>query len=281
MAKFLAIGAGSLAIVFSLFIWLYFSSSISIRAISIFLPITYIAVYLLSFTKRTNQQLYKIIFYNFILTSYCLLYIAYQFDFNSEYVIIMLVIYNITLIALPTPKQVLLYFGLVFIPLEVLLLFSSISIGFALLITVFFGYAFALSYFISLQKKKLNKRSHQNGEILKTLANNTKGAIFLVDYFSKEIWDANEKSKDIFGLKDIGELLNKQYYTLFSDENFTRLNKNEISQQISAFGHFLSEVLLKKMDGSEFMGDVMISPFKAAKNNYYLIQIHTLTTKKQ
>jgi PAS domain S-box-containing protein len=193
----------------------------------------------------------------------------------------MLVIYNITLIALPTPKQVLLYFGLVFIPLEILLLFSSISIGFALLITVFFGYAFALSYFISLQKKKLNKRSHQNGEILKALANNTKGAIFLVDYFSKEIWDANEKSKDIFGLKDIGELLNKQYYTLFSDENFTRLNKNEISQQISAFGHFQSEVLLKKMDGSEFMGDVMISPFKAAKNNYYLIQIHTLSTKKQ
>lgn len=277
MAKVLALGAGSLAIVFSLFICFYFTSSNVIKGLSIFLPFIYFSEYLLSFSKITNQQLYKIIFYVFIFTSYVLLYIAYQFSFNSEFIIIMLVIYNIILIALPTPKQVLVYFGIVFIPLEITLLFSDISIGFALLITLSFGYVFALSYVISLQKKGLNKRSHQNEEILKALVNNSKDAIFLVDFFSKEIWDANEKSKEIFGLTDINEILNKKYYTLFFDEEFINQNRNEITQHLAQVGFFQANVLFKRHDKTEFLGNFMISPFKAAKNNYYLIQINPVS----
>lgn len=279
MAKVLALGAGSLAIVFNLFIFFYFPSNAFIKGLSLVLPIIYLVEYLLSFSKITNQQLYKIIFYVFIFTSYVLLYIAYQFSFNSEFIIIMLVIYNIILIALPTPKQVLTYFGLVFIPLEITLLFSTISLGFALLITVSFGYVFALSYVISLQKKGLNKRSHQNAEILKALVNNSKDAIFLVDYFSKEIWDANEKSKEIFGLTDINEILSKKYYSLFLDEEFINLNRNEITQQLAQIGYYQANVLFKRNDKTEFLGNFMISPFKAAKNNYYLIQINPVTQK--
>lgn len=279
MAKVLALLAGSLAIVFNLFICFYFTSNRLIIGLSVFLPFLYLVAYLLSYTKFTNQQLYKIIFYIFIFTSYVLLFIAHQFLFNSEFIIIMLVIYNIILIALPTPKQVFTYFGVVFIPLEIVLLFSDISLGFALLITVSFGYMFALSYVISLQKKSLNKRSHQNEEILKALVNNTKDAIFLVDYFSKEIWDANEKSKEIFGLTDINEILSKKYYTLFLDEEFINLNRNEISQQITQMGHYQADILFKKIDQTAFLGNIMISPFKAAKNNYYLIQICPVTKK--
>ncbi len=134
MAKILALGATSLAFVFSLFVFFYFSPNLFIRILSAFLPVTYLFTYLLSFTKINNKKLYEIIFLVFIFSSLSILYIAYQFSFNSEYIILMLVIYNIILIALPTPKQVLIYFIVTFIPLAIVLLFSNISVGFYLLI---------------------------------------------------------------------------------------------------------------------------------------------------
>ncbi len=279
MARILALGACSLALSFCLFMVFYFPSSELTRILSIFLPITYLIIYFVGFSKISNKLLYRIIFFNFILTSLVLLFIAYQFSFNSEYMILMLVVYNIILVALPTPKQVFTFFGIIFTLLLITLLFSDISIGFSLLITVSFGYVFALSYLISKQKKSLNQRNHQNTEILKALVNNTNDSIFLVDYFSNEIKDANERTKKVFGLEDVNELLSEKYYQLFADEEFIPSNRNEIVQAITQYGFFQKEALFKRKDGSQFLGYLHLSPFKAVRNNYYLIQIKDVDSK--
>ena len=281
MARILAIGATSLAIVFCLFIYFYFSSNLFIRVLATILPTTYLFAYVLSFTKTTNKKLYDIIFLVFIFSSLSILYIAYQFSFNSEYIILMLVIYNIILIALPTPKQVLIYFLIIFIPLTIVLLSSSISVGFYLLITVSFGYVFAMSYVVSVQKKKLNQRNQKNAEILKTLVNNTNDSIFLVDFISKQIYDANEKSNEVFGVENEKEFLSKKYYELFADENFVPSNRSEITREITQYGYYHNEVLFKRGDGSEFWGNLLLSPFTAAKSNFYLIQIKNIDGKKK
>ncbi len=283
MAKVLALGAGSLAIVFCLFIFFYFPSDLIIKVFSTVLPFTYLFAYSLCFSKISNKKLYGFIFYIFLYSSLSLLYIAYRFNFNSEFLIIMLVIYSIILIALPTPKQVISYFIIIFIPLEVTLLISGISWGFFLLITVSFAYMFALSYVISAQKKKLNQRNQQNAEVLKTLVNNTNDAMFLIDYLSKKILDLNQRAIEIFGLDDDNdkEIRSKTYYELFANEDYIKANKNEITREISQFGYYHSEVLFKRKGDNEFLGDIFLSPFNAAKGNYYLIQIKQLTTKNK
>lgn len=281
MSRMLALGAGSLAVVICLFIFFYFPSSKFICALSFVLPLTYLSIYIISFLKIKNKQLYKIIFYNFILTSIILLFIAYRFTFNIEFIIMMMVVYNTILIALPTPQQVLIFFTVIFTLLLIALLISNISIGFFLLITVSFGYVFALSYVISRQKKNLNQRNHQNAEILKALVNNTKDSILLVDYFSKEIKDVNNRTKEVFALEDTNELISKKYFQLFADEEYMNSNRSEITQAIAQSGFFQRKVLFKRKDNSEFMGDIYLSPFKAVNNNYYLIQIKDVSNKEE
>jgi len=273
MARMVSIGAGSLAIVFCLFIFFYFESNEFVKSLSLALPLIYSAPIIISFTNVTNKTLYNIIFYIYIFSSWVILVIAYQLSFNVAFVVLMLTVYNIVLFAIPKPKQILIYFGVIFIPLVLTTLSSDISVGLTILITISFGYVFLMSYVISQQKQKLNLRSTQNAEILKALVNNTNDSILLVDYFSKEIKDANEKTIDYFGLNDVNDVLSKKYYELFLDENFIASNKNEITQKIREFGHFQTEVLFKKKDGTQFSGQMLLSPFKAVRNNYYLIQI--------
>lgn len=78
----------------------------------------------------------------------------------------MLAIFSITLFALPTTQQLLIYFGLIFVPLEIALFLSDTSVGFSLLITLSFGSVFILSYEIAKRKNKLNYRSTQNAKNL-------------------------------------------------------------------------------------------------------------------
>ncbi|MBL4592761.1 MAG: PAS domain S-box protein [Flavobacteriales bacterium] len=273
MARMVSVGAGSLAIVFCLFIFFYFESDEFVRSLSCVLPIIYLASIIISFTKITNRTLYNIIFYIYIFSSLVILTIAYQLSFDVAFVVLMLTAYNIILFALPKAKQILIYFGVVFIPLVLAIIFSDVSIGLTLLITVSFGYVFLLSYVIAQQKQQLNLRNMQNAEILKALVNNTNDSIFLVDYFSNEIKDVNEKTKVLFGLDSLEEVISKKYYELFADENFIPSNRNEIAQQISELGHYETKVLLKKKDGTQFSAHLLLSPFKAVRNNYYLIQI--------
>lgn len=280
MAKVLALGSGTLAIVYCLFIFYYFDSSKLISIISLCFPLVYLATFLLSFTQITNKRLYEIAFYAFLLTSLSLLYIAYLFSFNSEYIILMMAVFNVILFALPTTKQLLLYFIITFISLEIMLFLSAISLGFSLLISASFGAVFVLSYVISKQKSMLNFHSTQNAKILKTLVNNTKDVIFLVDFVTQEICDANENSKDAFGWEDTDELISKHYFQLFADADFIPSRMSKINQEIEKTGYYQADVMFRRKDNSRFLGRIQLSPFEALDKKHYLIQIKNSTLKK-
>ena len=280
MSKFLSLGAGALAVVYSLFIHYYFITDTLIRLLSIMLPLLYIVSFGFSYTKITNRKLYEIIFGVFAITSFVLLYVAYRLSFNSDYVILMLAIFSIILIAIPTTKQLLIYFGLIFIPLEVALFMLEMSVGFTLLISLSFGAVFILSYMVSKQKNGLSYRSSQNAKILKMLVNNTNDSMFLVDFFSNEIQDANENTKEIFGLDNADEFFSKSYYDLFTEEGFIEARRKKIAQKIDEEGYYQTDAMFRRKDGSNFLGRLHLSPFEALNKKYYLLQIKNIAVRK-
>ncbi len=281
MARILSLGSGALAVMFCLFIFYFFTqSTLFVKIISLLFPVIYLISFLLSYTKITNKMLYNTIFGIFLFTSLTFLYIAYLFNFDSKYIILMMAIFNVILFALPTTKQLLYYFVITFVSLEIILFMSKIPIGVTLLISLSFGVVFLLSYVISVQKKMLNFRSTQNAKILKTLVNNTKDVILLVDYFSKEISDANENSKELFALTDVDELISKQYYKIFADESFISSRTSKIEKEIAKNGYFQTDVMFKRIDGSQFLGRLHLSPFEALNKKYYLVQVKNTVLRK-
>lgn len=280
MSKVLSLGAGALSVVYNLFICFYFESDLLVCLFSSFIPVMFFISFLFSYAKITNRRLYEIIFGVFIITSFILLYVAYSFSFNSEYVILMLAIFSITLVALPTTKQLLIYFGLIFIPLEVILFLSDTSVGFTLLISLSFGAVFILSYEISKRKSKLNYQSNQNAKILKTLVNNTNDSIFLVDFYTSEIRDANENTKEIFGLEDANEFFSKKYHKLFTEDGFIDARKNKIASKIDDEGYYQTDAMFRRKDGTNFLGRLHLSPLEAIGKKYYLLQIKNIAIRK-
>jgi PAS domain S-box-containing protein len=280
MSKTLSLGAGALAIVYSFFIHYYFKADATIRLLSLILPVLYIVSFGCSFSKITNKKLYEIIFGVFVITSLILLYTAYCMSFNSEYIILMLAIFGVILVALPTTKQLLIYFGVTFIPLEVALFLSETSIGFTLLISLSFGAIFVLSYIISKQKNALSYRSSQNAKVLKTLINNTNDAIFLVDFYTNEIQDTNENTKDIFGLNDTEEFFTKHYYELFTEKGFIDAKRDKITQKMADDGYYQTDAMFRRKNGSNFLGRLHLSSFEALNKKYYLLQIKNIAVRK-
>ena len=279
MYKLLTLGAGALALVYCVFMQYYFIETSNIKLLSWGLSAMYLISFLLSYTKISNVKLYEIIFGVFVITSFFLLFVAYRCSFNSEYIILMLAIFSVILIALPNPKQLLIYFGFVFIPLETALFLSETSFGFSLLISISFGAIFILSYVISKQKSILNYRSYQNARILKTMVNNTNDSILLVDVVSNQIQDANENTKESFGLNDTNELISKHFHKLFKEEGFIELRKEKIAQKISEDGYYQSDAMFKRKDGSSFLGRLHLSPFEAVDKKFYLLQIKNAMLK--
>ncbi len=280
MSKFLSLGAGALAIVYTLFIHYYFEADSLVRLLSMMLPILFFISFLFSFSKMTNKKLYHIIFGVFIATSLIILYGAYSLAFESDYIILMLAIFSVILVALPTTNQLLIYFGLIFIPLEVALFLSEAAVGFTLLISLSFGAVFTLSYIVSRNKNSLSYRSSQNAKILKTLVNNTNDSMFLVDFFSNEIQDANENTKDIFGLDETDEFLSKSYYQLFTEQGFIDSRRDKITQKINDDGYYQTDAMFRRRDGSNFLGRLHLSPFEALNKKYYLLQIKNIAVRK-
>jgi len=114
MAKVLAIGSGLLAVVFCAFIFYYFPSSNFIKGLSLSFPLLFAITFLLCFSKMSNKTLYNFIFGVYLFVSLSLLYIAKLLMFRTDYVILMMAIFNIILFALPTVKQLLYYFVFTF-----------------------------------------------------------------------------------------------------------------------------------------------------------------------
>jgi PAS domain S-box-containing protein len=280
MYRILALGSGGLAVIYFLFVHYYFTTDLFLNGLAILLPFLFIISFLISYTKANNKALYKSILGVYVTTSLVILYIAYCLSFNSEHVILMLSIFSVILVALPTTRQLLLYFGLIFIPLEIALFLSEISIEFSLLITLSFGFVFILTYVISTQKHALNYRSSQNAKVLKTMVNNTKDSIFLIDFFSKEIKDANENTKIIFGLEDTKEFLSKKYFNLFTEQGFIDSKQDKIEQKIRDIGYYETDAMFRRKDGSNFLGRLHLSPFEALNKKYYLLQIKNIAVRK-
>jgi len=157
---------------------------------------------------------------------------------------------------------------------------SDVSIGLTSLISLSFGAVFTLSYIISQQKKRLNFHSTQNAKILKTLVNNTKDGILLVDYFSEKIWDANENVKEILGLENVNEIISTNYQKLFKDETFITDNTQKIEAQIDKNGYFQTDVMFRRNDNTHFLGRIHLSPFEALNKKYYLLQIKNSILRK-
>lgn len=280
MSKLLTLGAGALAVVFCLFMFYYFNASDLVKQISLGTPFLYLTCFALAFSKISNRQLYQFIFAVFILTSFVLLFVAYNLAFNSEYMILMLAIYSVMLVALPTTKQLLIFFVASFLPLELALNMADNSVGFSVLISISFGAVFILSYMISKQKNLLSYQSNQNAKILKTLVNNTSDSIFLVDYYTGKVEDANENTKEIFGLNEVEDFVKMDFKKLFSNVNFIDSRIDKIGDKIKEEGFYQADAMFKRKDGTNFLGRLHLSKFEAVDREYYLLQIKNIAIRK-
>lgn len=281
MYKTLTLGAGALAIFYGVFMQFYFKETLTIQFFSWGLTGLYLISFLLGYTNISNVRLYEIVFTVFVITSLFLLYVAYHCAFNSEYIILMLAIFSVILVALPNTNQLLIYFAFIFIPLEIALFLSKTALGFSMLVSISFGAIFILSYVISKQKSTLAYRSYQNARILKTMVNNTKDAILLVDVVSNKIQDANENTKESFGLNDTSELISIHFYQLFKDEGFIDSKKEKIDEKISEDGYYQSDAMFRRKDGSSFLGRLHLSPFETVGKKFYLLQIKNAAMLKR
>lgn len=199
-------------------------------------------------------------------------FIGYKINFEDHYSVLMMVILNLTLFIIPTNKKLAIYFGVVFIFLLVSLLLSTQSYSFVWLIITLFLFSFVLSFIITMQRRNLIRTIDSNASILKSIANTTNDAFLLVDYFSKEIKDANERTSTVFNLTNAKDVIKTNYQTLFADDNYIQQNRTEIKQQITDYGYFNDEVQFKTIDGEVFWG---IYPYRLS-----MLQKTTITYYK-
>lgn len=111
------------------------------------------------------------------------------------------------------------------------------------------------------------------------MVNNTKDVILLVDVVSNQIQDANDNTKESFGLKDTDEFLAKDYRELFKEVGFIDSRKEKIAQKISDDSYYQSDAMFKRKDGSSFLGRLHLSPFEAVDKKFYLLQIKNVMLK--
>ncbi len=280
MARMGAIGAFFITIAYASFTCMFTTDTTNlIMAFS--LPMACIVFYGITYTNIISKTIYEILLYFLMISACFTIFIGYKINFEGNYSVLMMVILNLTLFIIPTNKKLAIYFGVVFIFLLVSLLLSTQSYSFIWLIICLFLFSFILSFIITIQRRNLIRTIDSNASILKSIANTTNDAFLLVDYFSKEIKDANERTSTVFNLTNAKDVIKTNYQTLFADDNYIQQHRTEIKQQITDYGYFNDEVQFKTIDGEVFWGYLSLSPFNAAKNNYYLLQIRNIDAKKK
>lgn len=280
MARMGAVGAFFITMAYGCFTCMFTTGTIELL-LAFSLPLACAVFYAITFTSVESKTIYLILLYFLIVSSSFTIYIGYRLGFESNYTILMVVILNLTLFIIPTIKKLSLYFGVVLTFLITFLALSNKSWDFNLLVVGLFLFSFILSYVITMQRRNLIRIIESNTSILKSMANTTNDAFLLVDYFSKEIKDANERTSIVFNLTSTKDLINTNYQMLFADDGYTKDNRTNIKQQITDYGYFTDEVKFKTKDGVIFWGHLSLSPFNAAKNNYYLLQIRNIDARKK
>lgn len=280
MARMGAIGAFFISFTYASFTCLFTDDTANLL-MAFSLPAACIVFYAISYLKISSKSIYNLLLYLLIVSACFTIFIGYQLDFEGNYSLLMMVILNLMLFTIPTNKKLAVYFGVVFSFLIVCLLLSTKSSSFIGLIVALFLFSFILSFILTLQRRNLIRTIDSNASILKSIANTTNDAFLLVDYFSKEIKDANERTSQIFALNNAKDIIKTNYQTLFADDHYIPQHRTEIKQQITDYGYFSDEIQFKNKSGEIFWGHLTLSPFNAAKNNYYLLQIRNIDAKKK
>jgi len=280
MARKGTIGAFLLTTVYAIITSFYTTSGIHIL-LAFSLPVICVVFFGLTFSKLKNQSIYKLLSIFLIISTWIIVFIGHQIDFNKEYSIVMMTIFILIFQVVPTPKKLITYGSFAFLGLAVALIFSHQTISFIGLILFLFLFSFTLSYIVTLQRRDLIRVVNNNSSILKSLINNTNDAFLLIDYFSKEIKDVNERALEVFKATNYDLLVNEDYKKIFADEDYMNINRSKIKLQISKDGFYDDEILFKTYNGNHFWGHIFLSPFSAAKSNYYLLQVKDIDVKKK
>lgn len=280
MARKATAGAFLLTTVYAI-ITSVFTNELTFVFLAFSLPLICIIFFGLTYSKLKNELVYQLLNYFLTVSSWIMLFIAYQINFQMEYVIVMMTMFILIFQVIPTPKK-LIYFGAsVFPGLVLFLVLSKTSTQFTIIILFLFLFSFVLSYIVTSQRRELLRNLNNNASILKALINNTNDGFMLVDHLSKEIKDVNKKTLQLFKIGKNESVFEDKLEDLFVDEDYIKKNRNDLRQNIKEKGYYDDEVLLKRHDGSNFWGHLFLSPFSSAKNNYYLLQIKDISVRKK
>ncbi len=133
-----------------------------------------------------------------------------------------------------------------------------------------------LFYFIFAKSLFINEASRYKGDLLNEVFNNSPDAIFLLDFYSRNIVDCNDRAVKMFGYKEkqslIGASRDEIIINKLSDEEFTKCKK-----QIALKGIWEKNLQYQTIDGREFWGKVSITPLQVKKNKYYVTRIIDIT----
>jgi PAS domain S-box-containing protein len=282
MAQMVAIGGVALASAFALFVNILWSDKVDLLLVNS-LPFAYLLLWFISFSKKlTAKKLYNILLVSFILSTYLVIYVGYQLNYNAQFDILFVAIVNIMLLVLASRRQLRIYFISVFVPAVLFLFLSDADKVTAAILVVMFAFGATLSFIITSQRNNLYKRLKSNDNILKALIQSTNESIILVNYYSKKIVDVNEKALKEFGYQNADELLGENYTeTLFANYADLQNQRMEIKRQLNTRGFFETEIKLNRKDGTKFWALLTIIPFEAENENFYLLQIRNIDDKKQ
>jgi PAS domain S-box-containing protein len=245
------------------------------------LPFLSVVFFILTYSKLKNELLYKLLSYFLVFSSWVILLIAYQINFQKEYVIVMMTVFILILQVIPTPKKLIYYGVSVFPVLLLVLILSNSSIQFSSIILFLFLFSFVLSYILAVQRRFLLRNLSSNSSILKALINNTNDAFLIVNHLSKKIKDVNQRTLKLFKVPMNESVFDNDFKDLFVDENYLETNRSLISQQLSGQGYYEDEVLFKTHQNGSFWGNLFLSPFNTSKNNYYLLQVKDIDIRKK
>jgi len=104
MARKGTLGAFMLTVVYGFFTSLFTSNGLYLT-LAFSLPVICVVFFVLTFSKLKNELIYKLLSYFLIVSCWMMLFIAYNIDFQREYIIVMMTIFILIFQVVPTPKK--------------------------------------------------------------------------------------------------------------------------------------------------------------------------------
>lgn len=283
MGVMAAVGGALLALAYALLNYFFFKP---LNAIDMFLlfsnPVIYLALIPYSIQAQKSSTVFNIIFAFCTFSFWTGLIFAIRQNFDLYYMLTFISVINMMLFVMASRKALRLYTLLTLVPGIVVLMFSSIESIYLWTYLTLLAFVYSISYTITHQRNTLFKKTISNENILKSLLQSAIDAIFLVDYYSKKILDANKKAATMFQYNSTEELINKDYTdALFANYNEVAANRIDMLKQIEINGYYETETKFHTRSGDLFWGHLIITPFHAEKENFYLLQVRNIDERKK